>query len=439
MQNNVEFTHQCLGVEFMPNKNDLYRMDCSAVVYPYIGTKDINQSFTMEADLFEDIDPERLKKAVQSLCERFPTMFVTLKKDNKEYMLRHVHDTSSFVMKRDEILNRPFDLSDGSNLIRITYEKNRVAVEVFHSVSDGSGGISLLKSIIAEYYRSMGEEIPATCGILHKEDEVKESEIEDSFRTNCDVTRKNAPRSGKRAQQYYHDGPFDKWHLTEITVNIDDLKVLSKNAGATITEYVATLYLYAFYRHFKGKKINKPITLSVPINLRPMFGSETLRNFSLYFFATVPEKKGEVTFDDILQKVKKDFVEGTNKELILDMIKTNATQNDMKIFLLAPIGIKRAILRFGNALYGEGLFTSTLSNLGVVKFPEELQSKVKMFRAILGPSPKNNLKMTAYCYGKTFGMMFASCLKSREIEEDIKNILEEKGVAVTMKDHADNY
>ena len=414
-------------------------MDCSAVIYPYIGTKDVNQSFTMEADLFEDIDVERLKTAVQSLCERFPTMFVRLKKQDRGYVLEHVHDTAPFIMERDEILNRPFDLSENNtHLMRITYKKNRVAVEVFHSVSDGSGGISLLKSIIAEYYRLAGEEIPATFGVLHKEDAVKETEIEDSFRTNCDIKRKNAPRSGKRAQQYYPNGPFDTWHLTEITVNIDDLKVLSKKAGATITEYVATLYLYAFYRFFRDKKCTKPITLSVPINLRPMFGSETLRNFSLYFFASVPKKKGEVTFDDILQKVKQDFKDGTDRNLILDTIKTNVTQNDMKIFLSAPTGIKKAILRFGNALYGEGLFTSTLSNLGVVKFPEELQSKVKMFRAILGPSPKNNIKMTAYCYGKTFGMMFASCLKSREIEEDIKKILE-SGVAVTMKDHADNY
>ncbi|MBQ3150182.1 MAG: hypothetical protein IJB86_02925 [Clostridia bacterium] len=424
----------------MPNKNDIYQMDCSAVVYPYIATKDVNQSFTMEADLDTDIDPVRLKAAAQSLCERFPTMFVKLHTDSKGYALEHVHDVTPFVMERPDVLNQPFDLSQNNDhLVRITYKKNRVAVEVFHSVSDGSGGIALLKSIIAEYYRSMGEEVSATHGVLLKEDPVKATETEDSFRTNCDVKRKNASRAGKKAQQYYHDGPFDTWHQTELSMSVDELKALSKKNGATITEYLASLYLYTFYRFFKNEKMNKPITLSVPINLRPMFNSETLRNFSLYFFATVPKMKGEVTFDDILQKVKKDFVAGMDKDLILDTIKTNVTQNDMAVFVKAPRCIKQAILRFGNGIYGEGLFTSTLSNLGLVKFPEELVPHVRMFRAILGPSPKNNIKMTAYCYGKTFAMMVASSLKSREIENDLKTLLEEQGVTVTMKDHSDNW
>ena len=82
----------------MPNKNDIYQMDCSAVVYPYIATKDVNQSFTMEADLDTDIDPVRLKAAAQSLCERFPTMFVKLHTDSKGYALEHVHDVTPFVI-----------------------------------------------------------------------------------------------------------------------------------------------------------------------------------------------------------------------------------------------------------------------------------------------------------------------------------------------------
>ncbi len=411
---------------------DLFTMDCSAVVYPYFARKTINHSFTMEADLDREIDPKLLREVAQSMCERFPTMFVRLHRDAFGYKLEHVHDVTPFVMPRASTINLVYDLKNNENLIRISYLKNRLSVECFHSVTDGSGAITLLKSILAEYYRRLGEDIPNECGILSPEDKPTARETEDSFRANVRKEFGFAGRSGKRAFQLYPEGSFEPWHYTELTMKLADLKPVVKESGATIGEYLAAMFLYAHYRMRQQTKSTRPVTLSVPINLRSIFGSETLRNFSLYFLTGVPE--GEVTFEKILEQVKKDFKAGTDKDTLQKMININVSQQETALFRGLPRGVKKLALRIGSALYGECLFTTNLSNLGLFKVPDALDKHLLAFRAILGPVPVNALHATAYCAKGVFGMTFTSHIQSRIIETEMQKMFADLGVPATLRE-----
>lgn len=408
----------------------IYTMDCSAIVYPYFATDTINHSFTIEADIDREIDPVLLKEVAQKLVSRYPSLFVRLRKEAFGYKLEHVSDVTPFMMPRPKILNEAFDLRHNENLMRITYENNRLGLEVFHSVTDGSGAISLLKSILAEYYTALGEEIPP-CDILRAGEPSKPEEVEDSFRRHYQKGVKNAPRSGAPAFQFCPKGPFDTWHQTEINISAADLKPIAKGKGVSMTMYLVALYLYAFYLTEQGQQSKKPIVMSVPMNLRPIYNSVTLRNFSLYFFASVPQKEN-VTFDDILENVKRQFAEGTDHDLIQNMIGINVFQQEMPVFKYLPRFGKAIALGIGGKLFGERLSTSTLSNLGVVKLPEPLQSHVSAFRVILGPVPTNHLGICCYCYNGKLSLMVSSRLKSREIEEKLEALLQNDGLSVEV-------
>lgn len=412
----------------------VFPMDASATVYPYIVTKTIHHSFTMEVSLDRDIEPDRLRAVVARMCERFPTLFVRMHTDAFGYKLEHVHDVTSFIMPRPAVLNLPYDLRHDDHLMRITYRGNRLAVECFHSVTDGSGAITLLKSIVAEYYRTLGEEIPSTCGVLSPDDAPKPSETEDSFRACAFKGGKPVPRLSKGAFQYHPKGPFETWHQTELSMSLADVKPLAKAAGATLTEYIVALYLYAFYGTDEAKRSKKPIVMSVPINLRPVFGSETLRNFSLYFLASVPGDKN-VTFEQTLENVKREFKEGTDKDLLQRMVNTNVNQQEAAAFRMLPRLVKHVVLRIGGAVCGERLFTSALSNLGVFKVPDELAAHIRTFHAILGQVPTNHIHTTVYCYNGTLGLMFSSRLASREIERTVQRLFAERGVPSTLRDN----
>lgn len=412
----------------------VFPMDASAIAYPYFATRTIHHSFTMEVSLDRDVNPDRLRTVVERLCERFPTLFVRLRRNAFGYKLEHVHDVTPFIMPRPAILNEPYDLKNNENLMRITYRGNRLAVECFHSVTDGNGAITLLKSIVAEYYRTLGETIPSTCGVLSPDDAPTAAETEDSFRVHYVKGGKTVSRFSESAFQYQPNGPFDTWHQTELSMPLADVKPLAKAAGTTLTEYMVALYLYAFCSTDAAKRSKKPVVMFVPVNLRTVFGSETLRNFTLNFLSAAPKGSG-VTFEQILETVKQDFRKGTDKDLLQRMINTNVSQQETAFFHALPRGFKRVALRIGLALCGERLQTSTFSNLGIFKVPDELAPHILSFHAVLGPVPTNHIITTAYCCGGVLGLMFSSRLASREIEHTMQRLLRERGVQTTLRDN----
>ncbi len=411
----------------------VYALDCSATVYPYLATKKVNQIFRMALELDETIDPDVLRRAVRDLPRRFPTMFVTLRCDRDTYRLQTMQNGEAAVCAEPDVYCQPFRLVNGGNLLRVTYKGNRLGIEVFHSISDGAGGMILLKSIAAEYYRAKGEEIPCECGVCSANEPAQTYETQDSFRANYDPSIAGVSRAAKHAFQFAEKGPFEPWHQTEIRIPLDSLKAVTKAHGATITEYAAAVYLDILRAAAKDSK--KPVVLSVPINLRPFFDSRTLRNFSLYFLASVPQDKAEPTFDDILRNVHAQLQAGTDKELLRRTIRQNVSQADLPIFVKSPRFVKKAILRVGAAMYGEGLYTSTFSNLGIFRLPEALAKHVVSFHAMLGESPVNHVKILSYCYDGVISLMFSSRLVTRELESAMCDRLRREGVefeVVTM-------
>ena len=59
---------------------------------------------------------------------------------------------------------------------------NRIAVEFFHALTDGTGGLIFLKTLLAEYLsEKYGLSVPAGAGVLGRLEEPDEEEFEDSF------------------------------------------------------------------------------------------------------------------------------------------------------------------------------------------------------------------------------------------------------------------
>lgn len=94
----------------------------------------------------------------------------------------------------------PFD-SVRKCAFRVLVYKDRIAVEFFHAVTDGTGGLIFLKTLLAEYLsEKYGINVPAEKGVLGRLEEPDEEELEDSFlRYAGDVKA-----SGREADQAWH-------------------------------------------------------------------------------------------------------------------------------------------------------------------------------------------------------------------------------------------
>ena len=66
-------------------------------------------------------------------------------------------------------------------LIRVYYYDRQISFEAFHSLSDGYGAITFLKTLTAVYLRNRGVNIPSGNGILDISEEPPAEEMEDAY------------------------------------------------------------------------------------------------------------------------------------------------------------------------------------------------------------------------------------------------------------------
>ena len=145
------------------SKKKWYRLDTAALIFPATMRRDWRNVFRMSAALNEDIDPDILQSAVDSLMYRFPTLYVRLckgvfwcyleqSKNPPEVRPDFAYPVSH--MGNDELKKC---------CLRVFYYKNRIAVEFYHALTDGTGGSVYLCTLLARYI-SLKHKIKSSSG-----------------------------------------------------------------------------------------------------------------------------------------------------------------------------------------------------------------------------------------------------------------------------------
>ena len=140
-----------------------YRLDTAALIFPATIRRDWCNVFRLSAGLTEPVDPAILQQATDDLRKRFPSYFVTLRRGAFWYYLE---ESSDPVQVREDYAY-PLVFMSGAelkhNCLRVLYYRNRIAVEFFHSLTDGRGGSVFLANLVARYLElKRGVDIPRT-------------------------------------------------------------------------------------------------------------------------------------------------------------------------------------------------------------------------------------------------------------------------------------
>ena len=70
-------------------------------------------------------------------------------------------------------------------------------------------------------------------------------------------------------------------------IDSNELKSIAKTYDCTVTQFVVSLLTYSLVKTGDKKRLNKyPINICVPVNLRGIYNSKTLSNFSMYFLTS---------------------------------------------------------------------------------------------------------------------------------------------------------
>ena len=414
-----------------------YRLDNAALIFPAIIRRNWNNVFRVAVTLREPVDPEILSRAAADLKPRFPTVFVRLKSGFFWYYLETLQEAPEAEQDYAYPLTHMPRKQLRKCCVRILYYKNRIAVEMFHSVTDGSGGMTFLKNLAARYLeRKHGLEIPPGDGIVSWQEAPRNTETRDCFQL-C-----GAPVGIGRAEAtaYRLSGNPEEDLVRHIVMGIvptDILKEKAHEQGVTVTAYLAAVLAEAVQarQEMEGKSPRrlKHVKITVPVNLRKTFGMDTMRNFALAVNIGFDPRLGEYSHADICRLMYHQLAAEATPQRMAGRVTTNvALQRSMAIRLI-PLPLKKLCMRFVYAISGESKGCLNLSNMGQVTLPEPMAGYVERFEFVIGVqySFPNNCSVVSW-NGKTYISMIRGIQES-ELERLFFSRLVELGVPVEVE------
>ena len=305
---------------------------------------------------------------------------------------------------------------------------------MYHALSDGFGGTVFLSTLVAQYLRLKGTEIPVGGFVLDINDRNTEAELEDSFVKNATSKAKY-----KRVDKFcYHaTGTRMPWHTANYTTGIipfKDLHALAKSKGVTVTEFLTAVMLDILCKkQAREERKLKDVCIQVPINLRSTFNSQTLRNFSICLRVKVDPNKGEYSFDELLEQAKYQLRLQRNKKDLNMMITANMGL-ERNIFVRAlPLVIKNLGVGVSFAITAEQTNSCLLTNLGAVTVPEEMREHIEKLILIPPPGKVNAARIGIATINNNLCVTFANAYVESDVEREFFTYLVKMGLHVKIE------
>ncbi len=413
-------------------ERDWFRLDNAAKIYPAARSAKWNAVFRMAAVLKREVNPELLQQALEDIIDRYPSFRVTLKKGFFWYYFQYLTELPS-VSEESAFPCSMMPITGKDYMFRVLYHGNRIAVEVFHSITDGTGCLSFLKTLVFRYCELCGAQFDEIGDILHYDDNPVPEEIEDSFGRCIDRSKGALPRTEPKAYQI--KGQKEKRGVLNVThgsMPFGQIHAAAKRYGCTVNTYfVAALTLAFMNRQQYERKAKKlPVRIQVPINLRKMLGSTTLRNFAGYYNTTTPY--GDWKFEDIVAELDSQLKDNINEDYCQRFINSNVSLEKNPIIRVAPRFLKTFFMDISFYMVGESVMSCAFSNIGNVNTPEIMKEYVDRFEFVLGAQKYMCNSMTCASYNGTTLVTFSRTSKDPILEREFFKILTEHGIDVTV-------
>lgn len=413
------------------------KLDNAAKIYPAARRRNWSNVFRQSVTLSENIDIEILKSALDITVKRFPSIAARLRKGMFWYYLQQlenapeIKDEKSFplcYMSKEEMRKCAF---------RVIVYYDRIAVEFFHSLTDGTGALIFLKTLTAEYleqkYRIV---IPSEHGVLDRTQNPSPTELEDSFLKYAG----NVPASRKDTNAWHMSGTTQTdgfLNLTCFKIPVKDTIELAHRYGYTLTVIISAIMMKALLNLQNEKnpdiKKQKRIKLLIPVNLRKLFSSTTLRNFAMYTIPEIDPRAGEYSFDEICKIIHHKMGLEITPKYMGSMIATNVNDEKSPLVRLIPLPLKNIVMKAIFDSVGEKKSCLTLSNLGLVKIPDIMTKYVKRFDFILGVQAAAPYNCGMLSYDNTIYINFIRNVREAGLERHFYGVLRELGIPVTVE------
>ena len=415
------------------------KLDNAAKLFPAIMSGELTSVFRITVFLKKPIKFSAIKEAVEISSRRFPYFSVSLGSGLFWYYLEYNHQIPR-ILTEEKIPCTAFATKRKNEpLYRILVKENRISVEFIHILTDGGGAFEYLKSLLYTYFRLNGNHIPSDEKIILPESPISEEEIEDGYKR---FFRRKMPPPGKLTKAWHLPFRLDgkpRLKIIRSQITLDKLLEVARSYGVSVTEYMVSVYLFTLQMIYleEKEKVKKQkrgvLRIEVPVNLRKIFPSKTMRNFSLFVLPEIDLRLGVYSFDEILKIVKYQLQTGADVKQITRFLSQNVGHEKSPFVRLLPLFIKTMAISAVYKRLGSNQCSGILTNLGRVKLPEEMGNLIDAFEVVPTP-PNTHVKIS--CAMVTFKnqlrLDFGNISRSTSFEMHFLKYLTESGIPVKV-------
>lgn len=404
-----------------------YKVDNVAKVFLATASPRDPWVFRISCTLNEEIDPAVLNEALRITAQEWPQFQVTLHRG----LFWHYFESTDLLptaQPENKAPCAPLYTPERRNklIYRVTYFGARINLEMFHAVTDGNGGLLYLKSIVRNYLalRHPGEldSVPSPNSASAA------ARVQDSFRNFYEGSRRE--KHAEKVKVYHPHGmrlPYNQLQFFEGHLSAKQVLERSRALGVSMTSYLGTRFMLAIYHDMPALERKKPICISLPVNLRNYYPSETARNFfnSVYVTHTLTDADTLETVAPVFDAKLKEVLKPENIRAQMDEYEK---LEHMPGIRPVPLVIKNAAVKFFTRLE-DRYVTAVVSNMGRITVPEELQGYIHSFAAF---SSCKTLFTVVCSYGDDLVLGTASALRSTAILQRFYRELAKDGVDVAL-------
>ena len=227
-------------------KKNWFLLDNAAKIFPCASNKNNPHMFNVSVTLVEDVNETILQEAVGTVLQRFPSFKVRLKKGLFWFYLEENFKECVVKPSESNLFDYTWLKRKNDYLFNLSYYKNKINLTVFHALSDGTGAMEFLKSIVYQYLKFTGKNVDDEGIIKSPESPCTNSEVKDNFLKYYKKSKEGPP---KEETAYHIEGTHYDHGVGIIigTASVAELKKLAKQYDVTLTTYLCALFSYATY------------------------------------------------------------------------------------------------------------------------------------------------------------------------------------------------
>lgn len=406
-----------------------WTLDNAAKIFPSSGSAHDSKVFRFVCELREPVDPELLQAALDQTIKRFPIYRSVMKRGWFWYYLEDSTLPAQVQCEELPPCSPIYPASRRSLLFRVLYYRRRISLEVYHTLTDGTGALNFLCALVYAYLLLRHPEaFPEPRPILPY-DASQFQQQADSFQKYYEKPAHHTMRRPPAAYQIRGALlPKDHLAILEGRMPLEQVLTCARAKGVTLTELMTAVLLRAICDRMRLRDRKKPVVISIPVNLRNYFPSKSARNFFATINVGYDFGKSEDSLEDVLAEVKRSFQENLTEERMRARMNGLCALEHNTLLRLVPLPVKDVILRVANQLAARGV-TASFSNVGQVPMPGELAKLIRLFSVFTSAGKP---QACACSFGGEYVVSFASPFRDFEVERVFFRELAQMGIEIVL-------